>query len=184
MNNSFKKEELVKVQGKEYPVVGGRLRLAHEGNKQLSIETSIVQYSSEVAVIQAKVTTEQGSFSGLGNASATRDARLKLAILELAETRAIARALRFAGYGVEYTGYEEMPDEGEEKKIKAKTIDKVKADALSDWAEQLEQQGKLDTGALLGYYNINSFDELTIEQYTKIIKEFEKREKKGDKAGK
>jgi hypothetical protein len=35
---------------------------------------------------------------------------LSNAILELAETRAIARALRFAGYGVEYTGFEEVGD--------------------------------------------------------------------------
>ena len=179
MNSSFRKEELVKVQNKEYPVVGGRLRLAHEDNKQLSIETSIINYSPEVAVIQAKVTTEQGIFNGLGNATVTRDARLKQAILELAETRAIARALRFAGYGVEYTGFEEMPDEKE-----LKTIDKKKADALADWAEQLEQQGKLDVGGMLVYYNVNSFNELTLKQYTEIMKDFEKREKKGDKAGK
>lgn len=178
MNSGFYKEELVKVQNKEYPVVGGRLRLAHEGNKQLSIETSIVQYSAEIAVIQAKVTTEQGTFSGLGNASVTRDARLKLAILELAETRAIARALRFAGYGVEYTGFEEMPDEREEKELKAKTIDKKKAVAIDDWARQLESDGKIDVGKMLAYYKINSFDEMTIEQYNKAERQLEKAEKK------
>jgi hypothetical protein len=41
-------------------------------------------------------------------ASASKDTRLIDSLLELAETRAIARALRFAGYGVEYTGIEEM----------------------------------------------------------------------------
>jgi len=178
VNNSFKKEELVKVQNKEYPVVGGRLRLAHEDNKQLSIETSIINYSPEVAVIQAKVTTEQGIFNGLGNATATRDARLKQAILELAETRAIARALRFAGYGVEYTGFEEMPDEREEKELKAKTIDKKKAVAIYDWAKQLESEKKIDIGKMLAYYKINSFDEMTIEQYNKAAQQLEKAEKK------
>ena len=109
MNNQFKADELVKVNGKDYPVVGGRLRLAHDENqKALSIETSVIKYEDGIAVIQAKVTTEKGIFNGLGNATVQRDARLKMAILELAETRAIARALRFAGYGVEYTGYEEV----------------------------------------------------------------------------
>jgi hypothetical protein len=110
MLNTFKNEELVKVQGKIYPVVGGRLRLAHDENKSLSIETSVVQYGEEATVIQASVRTEKGTFTGLGNASVKRDRVLSNAILELAETRAIARALRFAGYGVEYTGFEEVGD--------------------------------------------------------------------------
>ena len=108
MLSTFRNEELVKVQGKTYPVVGGRLRLAHDENKNLSIETSVVQYNEEVTVVQASVKTEKGTFNGLGNASVKRDRVLSNAILELAETRAIARALRFAGYGVEYTGFEEV----------------------------------------------------------------------------
>lgn len=108
MLNTFRSDELVKVQGKTYPVVGGRLRLAHDENKSLSIETSVVQYSEDSTVVQASVNTEKGTFTGLGNASVKRDRILSNAILELAETRAIARALRFAGYGVEYTGFEEV----------------------------------------------------------------------------
>ena len=178
MNSNFKPEELVKVQSKTYPVVGGRLRLAHEDNKNISIETSIIQYTPDIAVIQAKVTTEIGTFNGLGNATVTRDARLKQAILELAETRAIARALRFAGYGVEYTGFEEMPNEKETEELKVKTIDEKKAITLNDWAMQLESEGKIDIGKMLIYYKINSFEEMTIEQYNKAVQQLEKAEKK------
>ena len=110
MLNNFKNEELVKVQGKTYPVVGGRLRLAHDENKLLSIETSVLYYNDDSTVVHAHVKTEKGTFAGLGNASAKRDRILANAILELAETRAIARALRFAGYGVEFTGYEEVTE--------------------------------------------------------------------------
>lgn len=110
MLNNFKNEELVKVQGKIYPVVGGRLRLAHDENKLLSIETSVLYYNEDSTVVHAHIKTEKGTFAGLGNASAKRDKVLANAILELAETRAIARALRFAGYGVEFTGYEEVPE--------------------------------------------------------------------------
>lgn len=42
MNSNFRADELVKVQKKQYPVVGGRLRLAHEENKNLSITTEII----------------------------------------------------------------------------------------------------------------------------------------------
>jgi hypothetical protein len=117
MNNQFRNDEIVKVNNKDYPVVGGRLRLAHDENeKSLSIETMVIKYENDIAVIQARVTTEKGIYNGLGNATAQRDARLKMAILELAETRAIARALRFAGYGVEYTGFEEVDYGGHEDK--------------------------------------------------------------------
>jgi len=149
MNNKFNPEELVKVNGKSYPVVGGRLRLAHEESK-VSIETTVITYDGEKAIIQAKVTTDKGIFNGLGNATITRDVKLKNAILELAETRAIARALRFAGYGVEFTGAEEMPskEEGEyEDNVKPT---KIHFDSLIDLAKKkgvdLSVLGKMETG--------------------------------------
>ena len=84
-----------------FPKIGGRLRLAHEDNQALSIETEIVRYDDQTAVVCAVATTAKGSFKGIGMASVQRDEKIAPAILELAETRAIARALRFAGYGVE-----------------------------------------------------------------------------------
>ena len=137
MLNTFKNEELVKVQGKIYPVVGGRLRLAHDENKSLSIETSVVQYGEEATVIQASVRTEKGTFTGLGNASVKRDRVLSNAILELAETRAIARALRFAGYGVEYTGFEEVGDGKEEVPKKGEGATKAQISTIFSIAKNL-----------------------------------------------
>jgi len=91
-----------------YPKISGRLRLVHEQNDHLSITTEIVNYDGSVAVVSATATTEKGSFSGLGMASLERDERIAPAILELAESRAIARSLRFAGIGVEYCSAEEI----------------------------------------------------------------------------
>ena len=91
-----------------FPKIGGRLRLAHEENEQLSISTEIVRYDEAIAVVRATITTMKGSFPGFGMASVERDHSIAPAILELAETRAIARSLRFAGYGVEYCSAEEV----------------------------------------------------------------------------
>jgi hypothetical protein len=91
-----------------YPKIGGRLRLAHEENDQISITTEIVRYDETIAVVKANTTTAKGTFPGLGMASVDRDHTIAPAILELAETRAIARSLRFAGYGVEYCSAEEI----------------------------------------------------------------------------
>lgn len=92
----------------DYPKVGGRLRLAHLQNESLDISTEVIQYDGNIAVIKAVVTTQKGCFTGFGMASVDRDAKLASAILELCETRAIARALRFGGYGVEFCSAEEV----------------------------------------------------------------------------
>ena len=55
-----------------------------------------------------RVESQRGKFNGTGTASGQRDAKLADSLVELAETRAIARALRFGGIGVEYTGAEEV----------------------------------------------------------------------------
>ena len=91
-----------------YPKIGGRLRIAHESNDQLSIISKIVSYDGCIAVVQATATTDKGTYSGVGMASLERDAKIAPAILELAESRAIARSLRFCGIGVEYCGAEEI----------------------------------------------------------------------------
>ncbi|MDR3542723.1 MAG: hypothetical protein P4L69_17435 [Desulfosporosinus sp.] len=92
----------------EFPKVGGRLRLAHEHNGSLEINSEIVQYDGNIAVVRVILTTDKGSFTGIGMASLERDVKIAPAILELAETRAIARSLRFAGYGVEFCSAEEV----------------------------------------------------------------------------
>jgi hypothetical protein len=117
-NNLFREDEIVimshvdkrtgEVVTRPYPKVGGRLRLAHEENGSLSIITEIIRYEENVAVVKARATTSKGTFNGLGMASLERDQQIAPAILELAETRAIARSLRFAGYGVEYCSAEEV----------------------------------------------------------------------------
>jgi hypothetical protein len=71
-----------------FPKIGGRLRLAHEENEQLSISTEIVRYDENLAVVRAITTTMKGSFPGFGMASVERDHTSAPAILELAETRA------------------------------------------------------------------------------------------------
>jgi hypothetical protein len=114
--NGFREDELVsrrvKVgnewQTRVFPIIGGRLRILHENNDHLSIQTEIVRLDSDFVVVKAAVENQRGKFNGTGTASGQRDARLADSLVELAETRAIARALRFGGIGVEYTGAEEV----------------------------------------------------------------------------
>ncbi len=110
--NGFRDDELVsrKLNGqvRVFPVVGGRLRLAHEHNENLSLQTEMVSWDGQYAVFRCTAITQKGEYAGYGTANNQRDARLADSLIELAETRSIARALRFAGYGLEYTGAEEV----------------------------------------------------------------------------
>jgi len=114
--NGFREDELVtrklKVgnewRTRTFPVVGGRLRLAHAGNGKLSLQTELVNWNGDYAVVKCVAVTEKGQFIGYGTANNQRDARLAESLIELAETRSIARALRFAGFGMEFCGAEEV----------------------------------------------------------------------------
>jgi hypothetical protein len=114
--NGFREDELVsrrvKVNGewqtRIFPVVGGRLRLAHEENQSLNLQTEMVNWDGQFAIFKCCAVTNKGQFVGYGTANNQRDTKLAESLVELAETRAIARALRFAGYGMEYTSFEEV----------------------------------------------------------------------------
>lgn len=109
MTNGFKEHEIVRVQGRDFPVIGGRLRIVHELNDKVFIGTELVDYVIDVhAVVRASVETTRGRFTATGTSSGARDPKLADSIIELAETRAVARALRYAGIGVECCGFEEL----------------------------------------------------------------------------
>ena len=133
-----------------------------------------------LAVVRAITTTEKGIYNGTGTASAKRDARLADSLLELAETRAIARSLRWASYGLEMTGAEEMshvPDgEGPEPKeepvmnhngngIKATQAQCRALFAMTRKADYCKE----DIERMLSPFNVVSFQELPKEAASKLI---------------
>ena len=110
--NGFREDELVtrEVDGQTrvFPVVGGRLRLAHEENQTLDLKTEMVNWDGQYAIFKCCAVTSKGKYVGYGTANSQRDSRLAESLIEVAETRSIARALRFAGYGLEFCGAEEI----------------------------------------------------------------------------
>ena len=115
-NGAFREDELVsrkiKLNGewqtRIFPVVGGRLRLAHEQNDSLSLKTKLVSWDGQYAVFKCCAVTGKGQFVGYGTSNNQRDYELSESLIEIAETRSIARALRFAGFGMEMTSAEEV----------------------------------------------------------------------------
>lgn len=106
--NAFRNDEIVILDGKPHPLVKGRLRLALDANEKISIVTEVIHFVLGVeAVVRCVATTTKGTFTAVAVATATRDPDLTEALLEVAETRSIGRALRWAGYSTDI-GAEEV----------------------------------------------------------------------------
>jgi len=111
-----KREFLVERQGRSFALYAGLLDEAHaQGLK--SIRTQLLQTPSpengHVAICFAEVTTEKGTFTGLGDASPDNVSRMMLPhLIRMSETRAKARALRDA-VNVGVTALEELAEADE-----------------------------------------------------------------------
>ena len=102
------------VERKEVVSVKGLLHLAH--NERLSkIDTEVVQTpakdNGETAIVLVRICTSRGAFSGLGDANPRNvTARVALHFIRMAETRALARALR-AALDIGAVAIEELEEE-------------------------------------------------------------------------
>lgn len=116
-DHEVKKEYIITRQGKEFVLYAGLLDEAHrQGLKRIS--TTLIQIphqdNGHMAVVQAEVETEKGTFSGIGDASPQNVSRMIVPhLVRMSETRAKARALRDA-VNVGVTAAEELGDFDEE----------------------------------------------------------------------
>jgi hypothetical protein len=108
-----KKEYIINRQGKDFVLYEGLLDEAHQqGLKRIS--TTLIQIPHEdngsIAVVQAEVQTDKGTYSGIGDASPSNVNRMIVPhLIRMAETRAKARALRDA-VNIGVTAVEELGD--------------------------------------------------------------------------
>ena len=110
----MREEYMIERQGKRFVLYAGLLEEAHSRGLR-SIETELLQIPSsengEVAIVRAVVRTEDGKFTGIGDASPENVNRtIAPHVIRMAETRAKARALRDA-INVGVTAFEELGGE-------------------------------------------------------------------------
>jgi hypothetical protein len=108
------KRYIVERQGKPFVLYAGLLDEAHSQGLK-AIRTQLIQApsveNSNTAICFAEVTTDRGTFTGLGDASSENVSRMIAPhMLRMAETRAKARALRDA-VNVGITALEELGDD-------------------------------------------------------------------------
>ena len=113
----MKREFVINRQGRDYVLYAGLLDEAHRQGLK-AIKTHLVQAptpeNGHAAICFAEVTTERGTFTGLGEAQPGNVNRLMAnALLRMAETRAKARALRDA-VNVGMVAIDELADSASE----------------------------------------------------------------------
>lgn len=115
LDAEWKHRFVVQRDGRDYVLYAGLLDLGHRDGLR-EITTTLVQLPTDsngmMAIVQATVTTERGTYQGLGDANPTNVTRLMVPhLIRMAETRAKARALRDA-VNVGVTSFEELGDSG------------------------------------------------------------------------
>jgi hypothetical protein len=110
----MREEYMIERQGRRFVLYAGLLEEAHSRGLR-SIETDLLQVpgpgNGEVAIVKAVVRTEDGKFTGIGDASPENVNRtIAPHVIRMAETRAKARALRDA-INVGVTAFEELGGE-------------------------------------------------------------------------
>ena len=113
----MREEYMIERGGRRFVLYAGLLEEANVRGLR-SIETELLQVpnleNGEVAIAKAVVRTEEGKFSGIGDASPQNVGRaIAPHLIRMAETRAKARALRDA-INVGVTALEELGGESEE----------------------------------------------------------------------
>lgn len=126
---------IVNVQGKDFITFPGLLSEAHAQGLS-SIDTELVNEDLSSPVVKATVKLGDKSFTGYGDANANNVAKkVAGALIRMAETRAVARALRFA-CNIDMTALEELDVEGVGEKVsKAPAATTVKTPVITPKVE-------------------------------------------------
>ena len=186
-------EEFGLVPGVHYIYMGGNPYITSDGllwlgnnhkdleKRVIAIKTEIIQadFEKNVFVVKATVILSSGQeYQGIG--TATRDNLTKITLnhgLEMAETRAVARALRKA-YAIGIPSIEELSEKSEKEpepqqpQSQLQTISDKQRNRLFAIAKEHGVSND-EIKEIIAKYGYTSTKDIKIEDYDKIIKDIE-----------
>lgn len=154
----------VDIRGKKYTTVAERIVDLHENTSgDYSIETDIVQFDAEVAVIKATLIIGSNRFTGHAFEKSAASQINKTSHLENCETSAIGRALAAAGYGgTEYASANEVQQAiHQQATSKPPADDKQKlANFIGAIAEEIAGKDPAILTNLLSFYTVTAPEDI------------------------
>ena len=185
-------EELktIDVKGKQYVEVNQRVMAFRELYPEGSIYSDIVEMGNGVVTIKATVSDADGRILATGMAYEKEGSGFinKTSYIENCETSAVGRALGFLGIGIDgsIASYEEVENakvQQNAKKMTAEELgnlkgsDKVTVGAV-DFIRNFAREVDTEERSICGYYGVNRFEEMSVEQWEKAVNILEEKKKR------
>lgn len=185
-------EELktIDVKGKQYVEVNQRVMAFRELYPEGSISTDVVEMGNGVVTIKATVSDADGRILATGMAYEKEGSSFinKTSYIENCETSAVGRALGFLGIGIDgsIASYEEVENakvQQNAKKMTAEELgnlkgsDKVTVGAV-DFIRNFAREVNTEERSICGYYGVNRFEEMSVEQWKKAVNILEEKKKR------
>lgn len=180
----------IPVKGKQYVEVNQRVMAFRELYPEGSIYSDIVDMGNGVVTIKATVSDANGRILATGMAYEKEGSSFinKTSYIENCETSAVGRALGFLGIGIDgsIASYEEVENakvQQNAKKMTAEELgnlkgnDKVTAGAV-DFIRNFAREVNTEERSICGYYGINRFEEMSVEQWEKAVSVLEEKKKR------
>ena len=185
-------EELktIDVKGKQYVEVNQRVMAFRELYPEGSIYSDIVEMGNGVVTIKATVSDADGRILATGMAYEKEGSSFinKTSYIENCETSAVGRALGFLGIGIDgsIASFEEVENAKAQQNAKKMTAeelgnlkgsDKVTVGAV-DFIRNFAREVDTEERSICGYYGVNRFEEMSVEQWEKAVNILEEKKKR------
>lgn len=167
-----------------YVMVNERVKAFRKICPSGSITTEIISLEDGVVTMRAIVSDEGGNVIATGMAQEKESSTFinKTSFIENCETSAVGRALGFAGIGIDgsMASAEEVAnaiiqqDQNKTEKVKKQKIDSTKIKVLNVRCKE----ANISTTKLCGYLGVESFKDITEEQFANIANNWEDIKKK------
>lgn len=162
-----------------YVMVNERVKAFRQICPSGSITTEIISLEDGVVTMRAIVSDENGNViaTGMAQEKETSSFINKTSFIENCETSAVGRALGFAGIGIDgsMASAEEVAnaiiqqDQNKTEKVKKQKIDSTKIKVLNVRCKE----ANISTTKLCGHLGVESFKDITEEQFANIAQHWE-----------